>query len=240
MSGALRSREACAGSTSLRQSAAWITFAIIMAAHPSAAMGQTTPLAPPTREEVERVPVRPLPDRGARLEVEGGVAAGPCALDDARFEDIRVTLSAVEFEALGPVSPDLLHDAYAGLLGSEQPISVLCAIRDRATAILNDAGYLAVVEIPEQRLGDGRARVGVVLGRCAGSPRTRSSIAPPRNAICSSPAICPAMTCACRCGRRARDRASSPARSPSCALARPSSPMSRITARRRSVHSAAW
>src|SRR5687767_8516143 len=109
MSGALRSQEARARSTSLRQSTAGITLAIIIAAHPSAVMGQTTPLAPPTREEVERVPARPLPDRGARLEVEGGVAAGACALDDPRFEDIRVTLSAVEFEALGPVPPALLE-----------------------------------------------------------------------------------------------------------------------------------
>lgn len=139
--------------------------ALLLAVQPTGIAAQSAPVAPPTREEVERAPVRTLPDRGARLDVEGGIPAAPCALDDPRFENIRITLNSVDFQGLGPVPPSLVASAYAGLIGTEQPVSVLCRIRDRATALLNDAGYLALVEIPEQRLGDGRAQFRVVLGR---------------------------------------------------------------------------
>ncbi|WP_129794517.1 ShlB/FhaC/HecB family hemolysin secretion/activation protein [Sphingosinicella sp. CPCC 101087] len=148
-----------------RRAAASFVLAMVLVADPSVAAAQAVPASPPTREEVERAPVQSLPGRGARLEVEGGVPAGRCALDDPRFEEIRVTLASVEFQEMGPVPSALLEPAYAGLIGSEQPVSVLCAIRDRATAILNEAGYLAVVEIPEQSLADGRAAFRVVLGR---------------------------------------------------------------------------
>ncbi len=140
-------------------------LAFALAVQATGVFAQSTPVAPPTREEVERVPVRPVPDRRARLEVESDLPAAPCALDDPRYADIRVTLNAVEFEGLGSVSPELLADAHSGLLGAEQPVSIMCRIRDRATALLNAAGYLAVVEIPEQGLGDGQARFRVVLGR---------------------------------------------------------------------------
>ncbi len=89
----------------------------------------------------------------------------PCALDNPDFADIRVTLSAVNFsgaEAAGDVD---LAPAYSSYLGRELPISVLCDIRAQATSLLSDAGYLAAVEIPEQRLDGGAAEFRVVLGR---------------------------------------------------------------------------
>ena len=153
-------------------------LAFALAVQAAGVLAQASPLAPPTREEVERVPVRPVPDRRARLEVEGGdLPAAPCSLDDPRFADIKVTLAQVEFEGMGPVPPELLAEAHARLLGSEQPVSVMCRIRDRATALLNGAGYLAEVEIPEQILGDGRALFRVVLGRIV-SVRVRGDAGP--------------------------------------------------------------
>jgi hemolysin activation/secretion protein len=184
MSRADRGRAPRSSISSKRSAAARLAIIAMLAAAPSLASAQTRPTAPPTREEVERVPVRPLPDRGARLDIEGGVTAAPCALDDPRFEDIRVTLNAVDFQQLGPVSPALLEGAYAGLIGTEQPISVLCQIRDRATAILNQAGYLAVVEIPEQRLADGRAQFRVVLGRLV-AVRVRGDAGPSEELVAS-------------------------------------------------------
>lgn len=119
----------------------------------------------PTREEVERAPVRSAPPPGARLAIDSGPAQPPCALDDTRYDALQVRLTEVSFTGLGPVSPELLRPAYAGELGADRKLGVLCAIRDRAAAILNDAGYLAVVEIPEQQLSDGQATFRVVLGR---------------------------------------------------------------------------
>jgi hemolysin activation/secretion protein len=164
--------------------AAGALLAIVLATQSASAAGQVTPSAPPTREEVERVPIRPLPDRGARLDVEGEVPAAPCALAHSRFADVRIRLETVEFQGLGPVDPSLVEGAAQGLIGSEQPVSSLCTIRDRAAALLNDAGYLAAVEIPEQNLGNGRATFRVVLGRLT-AVRVRGDAGPSERLIAS-------------------------------------------------------
>src|SRR5688500_8837884 len=117
------------GARKRRSAAASMLFVSLLAIQSTLAQAQTGPLAPPTREEVERVPVRTEADRRARLEVVAETPAAPCALDDARFGNVRITLNAVEFDGLGPVSPALVQDSYAGLVGTEQPVSVLCRIR---------------------------------------------------------------------------------------------------------------
>ena len=40
-------------------------------------------------------------------------------------------------------------------VGQEQPVAMICEIRDRAATILREAGYIAAVEVPEQRIADG-------------------------------------------------------------------------------------
>jgi hemolysin activation/secretion protein len=121
------------------------------------------PVLPPTREEVTRPQPPPTPPPGARIEVEGGLERPPCALDAPEFAAIRFTPRAVEFEGLQGLSAAELAPAYAHYIGREQPISVVCEVRDRAAAILADAGYIAAVEVPEQRIADGVIRFRVLI-----------------------------------------------------------------------------
>jgi hemolysin activation/secretion protein len=122
-------------------------------------------LLPPTREEVTRQDQR-VPERTApRLEVEGEIERAPCALESPEFANIRFTLRDVEFDGLTGVDPRELVPSYAPMVGQDQPISVVCQIRDHAATILREAGYIAAVEIPEQRIADGVVRFRVLMAR---------------------------------------------------------------------------
>jgi hemolysin activation/secretion protein len=132
----------------------------------SGAHAQTQPAAPraPTREEVERPQPREL-QRRTRLTVEGGVERAPCALAGDAYRDIRFTPRSVAFGGLKEMPADALRSAYAPYLGREQPVSVICEIRDRAATILREAGYVAAVEIPEQRIASGDLRLEVLMAK---------------------------------------------------------------------------
>jgi hemolysin activation/secretion protein len=139
----------------------------ILLSQPSALLGQTAPppRLPPTREQVTR-PVQPTQQgRAPRLEVEGGVERAPCALAGPEYQNIRLTLRAVDFEGLQGLSAGDLTSTYADYIGREQPISVVCEIRDRAATILRNAGYIAAVQVPEQRIDNGTVHFRVLMAR---------------------------------------------------------------------------
>jgi hemolysin activation/secretion protein len=119
--------------------------------------------AAPTREEVTRPQTTPSPRAPSRLTVEGGVQRAPCALSDARFADVKVTLSAVYFDHLRSVSPDELKPAFADMIGKTVPISAVCEIRDAAATILRGQGYLAAVQVPPQRIENGVVHLDVLM-----------------------------------------------------------------------------
>lgn len=129
------------------------------------APAQTVPpqVLPPTREEVTRPEAQPARNRALQLEVEGGIERAPCALDSPEFANIRFTVRGAEFEGLKGLASADLQSSYAPLIGTEQPISVVCDIRDRAATILRNAGYIASVEVPEQRIGDGVVHFRVLM-----------------------------------------------------------------------------
>ena len=133
----------------------------------AAAAAQTGPEPPraPTRDEVQRPVQAPERERTARLTVDSDIERAPCALDDEQFRTIRFTPTAVLFDDLRALAPEALRPAYEPYLGREQPISVLCEIRDRAAAILREAGYVAAVEVPVQRIEDGTVRFQVLMAR---------------------------------------------------------------------------
>jgi hemolysin activation/secretion protein len=56
-----------------------------------------------------------------------------------------------------------LAETYAPFIGRDVPISTVCEIRDRAATILRDAGYIAAVQVPEQRIADGIVRFQVLM-----------------------------------------------------------------------------
>ena len=140
---------------------------------PGIAQAQTTqPAAPPavqrgapTREEIDRAPVRTPIRRTPRVLVDGDVERAPCALAGDQFRDVRFTVRAVQFDDLRGLVADDLRSAYADYLGTEQPVAVICEIRDRAATILRNAGYVAAVEVPEQRIADGTVRFQVLMAK---------------------------------------------------------------------------
>ncbi|MEO7411256.1 MAG: POTRA domain-containing protein, partial [Sphingomicrobium sp.] len=132
----------------------------------STAGAQTAPTQPlaPTREEIQRaLPTTRAP--AANLVVEGELERPPCALDNPEFADIRFTLREVDFAGLGSVDRAVVRPSFAALVGTEQKVSAVCQIRDRAADLLREAGYIAAVQVPEQSIAEGRVRFTVVLAR---------------------------------------------------------------------------
>lgn len=132
---------------------------------PAVAGAQTSPqVTPPTREEITR-PVAPPPAPESRLEVEGGIERAPCALDGPEFKSIHFVLRGAEFDGLQGLTAVQLASTYAPYVGRDVPISTVCEIRDRAATILRDAGYIAAVQVPEQRIESGVVRFQVLMAR---------------------------------------------------------------------------
>lgn len=126
------------------------------------AQAAVPPIAPPTREEVTR-PSTPPPQPPSQFEVEGGIERAPCALEGPEFRSIHFVLSSAEFDGLQGLTPADLAPAYAGYRGRDVPIATVCEVRDRAAAILRDAGYIAAVQVPEQRIEAGVIHFQVVM-----------------------------------------------------------------------------
>jgi len=129
---------------------------------------QTQPVQPPTREQIEGTLTPPPRDERPRLNVEGELERRPCALDRPEYANIRFTLSEAQFADLRGLSPADLRPAYAEFVGREQPLAVICQIRDRAAALLRSAGYIAAVEVPEQRIENGVVRFRVLMAKLVG------------------------------------------------------------------------
>ena len=131
------------------------------------AHSQTAPPSPlrlpPTREEVTRPVAPPVPAAPPKLEVEGGVERAPCALDGPEYRSIHFILRGAEFDGLKGLTAQQLASAYAPFVGHDVPISVVCEIRDRAGTILRNAGYIAAVQVPEQKITGGTVRFQVLM-----------------------------------------------------------------------------
>jgi hemolysin activation/secretion protein len=114
---------------------------------------------------VERPLARPVDQRPSRLTVEGGVERAPCALAAPEFRSVTFTLNRVVFDNLKGLPPEALQSAYADYVGKQEPVSVICDIRDRAATILREAGYIAAVQVPEQKIADGTVRFDVLMAK---------------------------------------------------------------------------
>ena len=139
-------------------------LAVLLATSVQAQVAQPAP----TREEIERqAPERTLPRR-PRVDIESAIERAPCALDRPEYQDIRFTVRDVAFADLRGLTADDLRPAWEGYQGREVPVATLCEIRDRAATILRNAGYIASVEVPEQRIADGTVRFQVLMARLVG------------------------------------------------------------------------
>lgn len=145
-----------------RRSAGIFAVFLVLACAPVSAQAQTVP----TKEEILPPVIAPESQR-ASVEVrsEGVTDDDNCPLKD--YKDISVTIREISF-----VGPDkaALPAAIAGLLapiaanppaGAEN-VTVICRIRDDASAALRRAGYLASVQIPPQSLENGKLELQVV------------------------------------------------------------------------------
>ena len=122
----------------------------------------------PTREEVAPRPPERSEEPRTRLTIEGGIERAPCALDRPDYQAIRFTLRDVQFADLRGLPSEALRPAFAAYLGQEISVATICEIRDRAATILREAGYIAAVEVPEQRIADGTLRFQVLMAKLVG------------------------------------------------------------------------
>ncbi|WP_310496385.1 ShlB/FhaC/HecB family hemolysin secretion/activation protein [Sandarakinorhabdus sp.] len=134
---------------------------LLFAASAHAQVGTT---GAPTREEIDPAR-RQQTVAPTRLSVDGDIERSPCALADPAYAAIKVTLSSASFNNIGPVAASDLAPAYAQYLNREQPIAVVCEIRDAAATILRRMGYLAAVQVPAQRIDNGAVRFEVLYAR---------------------------------------------------------------------------
>ena len=118
----------------------------------------------PTRDELTGITKPEAPPKPS-LNIVGGVERSPCPLADPRYADVKVTINDVQFNGLKGATADEMRASWAPFAGSEQPVSVLCEIRDAAATILRDKGYLAAVQVPTQRIENGIVRMETLFAR---------------------------------------------------------------------------
>ena len=72
-------------------------------------------------------------------------------------------LRGAEFDGLQGLTRADLVSTYSSFMGRDVPISTVCEIRDRAATILRNAGYIAAVQVPEQRIEGGIIHFRVLM-----------------------------------------------------------------------------
>ena len=133
-----------------------------------AALAQATPsVSPPTREEIERGVLEGTREQQrAPVSVDTGeVERAPCPLASPDFAGIRLKVEAVDFSGIEKIPEVDLTQSYRPYIGTDQPVAVICEIRDRAATQLRAAGYLAAVQVPPQTIESGHVKLDVLFAR---------------------------------------------------------------------------
>lgn len=142
--------------------------AFAIAAIPAAVSAQGVPsgqaVSPPTRDDLRGTTTQ-SPQAPSRLSIKGGIERSACPLDDPKYADIMVNITEVAFGGLKEIDPSELDDTWKALVGTQQPIATLCEIRDAAGTMLRNKGYLAAVQVPTQKIEDGKVRMEVIYAR---------------------------------------------------------------------------
>jgi hemolysin activation/secretion protein len=149
-------------------STALLSVAICVDASAQTATPITQGLAP-TREEIRRESVNPLPSTvPQRVTVEGEVERAPCPLAAPAYADIRLQLSRAEFSGAQGQVADVLNRIAQPWMGKDIPIAAVCEIRDTAATELRRRGYLAAVQVPPQKIDGGVVRFDVLFAKLVG------------------------------------------------------------------------
>lgn len=141
--------------------------AFALSAFPVATLAQAVDVpggSTPTRDDIRGVIGQPATS-APQLSIKGGIERSACPLDDPKYADIKVTIGNVTFGGLKEIAPAELDDTWKSLVGSPQPIGILCEIRDAAGTMLRNKGYLAAVQVPTQKIENGEVRMEVIYAR---------------------------------------------------------------------------
>ena len=143
-----------------------LTLAMLSAGGTAFAQAAPT-VSPPTREEIERgVREGTLEQQGAPVSVDTGeVERAPCPLASPDFAGIRFKVESVDFSGVDKIPEIDLSQSYRQYIGTDQPVAVICEIRDRAATQLRAAGYLAAVQVPPQTIESGHVKLDILLAR---------------------------------------------------------------------------
>lgn len=119
----------------------------------------------PSREQVEGPKVTPeAPTSNARVQDQTRRSA-PCAFADSTLD---ISLDRVRFAgADGAALPAELQEVLAAVKpqAGAHKLAYLCTLRDEASALLAERGYVAAVSIPPQEINAGEAVLTVVAPR---------------------------------------------------------------------------
>src|SRR5262245_25576315 len=156
--------------------AALLATVVLVAAGIAPAAGQSPA---PSPQELNPAEIAPPPPSASRGDILAPPEPGACPL---RTSDLRFVLQAVSFTGAQAVTPQDLAPAYAEFVGREVPVSALCDIRDRALQILFSRGLLARVEIPQQRIMEGRVTFEIIEAYLA-SVRVTGDVGPAQSKV---------------------------------------------------------
>lgn len=134
-------------------------------------------VALPSREEV----TPPVPDAQvestAQVDSRAAFARSACPFDGS---PLKVSLTGVSFTRPdGSPLPPVIAAVLAPLthMSGEEGVGVVCAVRDRANAALQRAGWIASVQIPAQEINGGALQLQVVTAHLV-EVRIRGSAGP--------------------------------------------------------------
>lgn len=142
------------------------------------AWAQTPPQAAlPSRQEVR--PPTPETQKPSRAQVDSRAALEhrPCPFIDS---PLHLTLNQIEFtRADGSALQPEIAAALSGmsLPHGDQPLKVVCDVRDAANEALRKEGWIASVQVPPQEITSGTLRLNVVTAKIV-EMRVRGSAGP--------------------------------------------------------------
>lgn len=158
---------------------ALVCSAAVAAMQPGGASAQAPDAPPPPVNEQQRfqlpgttrdvvtppTPSGPAPSR-AEVDARAALAQAPCPFTDPA---LRVQIARVSFtrpDGTSPLQPEIAQSlARLTLPTGDQPLSVVCDLRDQANAALRRDGWVASVQIPAQEIAGGELRLHIVTAR---------------------------------------------------------------------------
>lgn len=141
------------------------------------ALSQTAQGVLPSREEITPPPPEAQPPSTASVDSRGAQEQKACPFENS---PLKLTIARLHFtkpdgSALDPRIASTLMPMVAP--SGEQPIHVVCDIRDQANDRLRRAGWVASVQIPPQEINAGELRLNVVTAHIV-ETRVRGSAGP--------------------------------------------------------------